>query len=71
MTFAHTRLLLPKTLPSRRDAVSSTASVVMPLTNAIRYRLPLLSSLDWLAARSTDIIWARYNCAVRRNCPSL
>ena len=30
MMLAHTRLLVPKTLPSRREAASSSARVVMP-----------------------------------------
>ncbi len=31
MMEAHTRLLVPKTLPSRREAASSIASTVMPV----------------------------------------
>ena len=30
MILAHTRLLVPKTLPSKREAVNSTAKVVIP-----------------------------------------
>ena len=43
MTFAQTRLLLPNTLPSNREAESSIAKVVMPLTKAIKYRYRLLN----------------------------
>ena len=53
MTFAQTRLLLPKTLPSSRDADSSIASVVMPLMKAIRYRVGLLKVADASAGKAS------------------
>ena len=35
---AHTRLLVPKTLPIKREAASSAASVVMPETKTVKYK---------------------------------
>ena len=37
MTLAQTKLLVPKTFPSKRDADSSIASVHMPLTKTVAY----------------------------------
>ncbi len=36
MMLAHTRLLVPNTLPIRRDAESSAASVVMPEMKTVK-----------------------------------
>ncbi len=36
MMLAHTRLLVPKTLPSRREAVNSIASEVIPEMNTAK-----------------------------------
>ena len=38
MTFAQIKLLVPNTLPSKRDAVNSMASVAIPLVKAMIYR---------------------------------
>ena len=38
MMLAQTRLLVPNTLPSRRDAESSTARVVMPEVKTANWR---------------------------------
>jgi hypothetical protein len=35
---AHTRLLVPNTLPSKREAETSTASVVIPAVKTARER---------------------------------
>ena len=36
MMLAHTRLLVPKTLPSSREAANSIARVVIPETNTAK-----------------------------------
>ena len=36
MMLAHTRLLVPKTLPSKREAANSIASVVIPETKTAK-----------------------------------
>jgi hypothetical protein len=36
MMLAHTRLLVPKTLPSKREAVSSIARVVIPDAKTVK-----------------------------------
>jgi hypothetical protein len=38
MMLAHTRLLVPKTLPIRREAEISAASVVIPETKTVKYK---------------------------------
>src|SRR5512146_1483723 len=38
MMLAETRVLVPNTLPIRREAESSAASVVMPATKTVKYR---------------------------------
>ena len=38
MMLAHTRLLVPKTLPNNLEAVSSSPSVVMPEIKTVKYR---------------------------------
>ncbi len=38
MMLAQTRLLVPKTLPSRREAANSIARVVIPETKTVKYR---------------------------------
>ncbi len=38
MMLAHTRLLVPNTLPSKREANSSTARLVMPAVKTARAR---------------------------------
>ena len=53
MTFAQTRLLAPKTLPSKREADSSTASVVIPLVNTTRYKNLLMIDAElWVVVVS-------------------
>ena len=37
MTFAQIKLLVPNTLPNRREALNSIASVTMPLVNTVAY----------------------------------
>jgi len=38
MMLAHTKLLVPKTLPIKREAASSAARVVMPETKTVKYK---------------------------------
>src|SRR5574341_339469 len=45
MMLAHTRLLVPNTLPIRREAESSAASVVMPETKTVKYKYLRIKAL--------------------------
>ena len=46
MILAQTRLLVPKTLPMRREAESSAASVVIPATKTVKYRYLFIFDRD-------------------------
>jgi len=44
MMLAHTKLLVPKTFPIRREAESSAANVVMPEIKTVKYKYFFMSA---------------------------